>query len=151
MVGRWGMSEAVGLVAVLGTDSAGSWAPWSGDGPSEKTRQLVDDEVRALTDTAYDEALELLHDHLDRLAALAQALLDRETLDEADAYAAAGIPRPHDGSAATPTHAHAGQGRGLPVFPDANGRSPNLHNPSTPPSPGTRTLEVDEASERSPS
>ena len=86
------MSKAVGLVDVLGADGGG-WGPWSADGPSEKTRELVDDEVRALTDTAYKEALELLHAHLDKLATLAQALLDRETLDEPDAYSAAGLPR----------------------------------------------------------
>jgi cell division protease FtsH len=94
MVGRWGMSTAVGLVNVLGAESPAAWGPWSNDGPSEKTRELVDAEVRALTDAAYEQALELLRSHRPQLDALAQALLEHETLDEPDAYAAAGLPRP---------------------------------------------------------
>ena len=93
MVGRWGMSKAIGLISVLGMDGTATWGPWTSDGPSEKTRELVDDEVRRLTDASYDEALSLLRDHRDQLDALAEALLARETLDETDAYAAAGLPR----------------------------------------------------------
>ena len=151
MVGRWGMSEAVGLVAVLGSEDAGGWGPWTGDGLSEKTRELVDAEVRALIDAAYAQARELLHAHLDKLAELAQALLERETLDEPDAYAAAGIPHPHDDRVVAPAHERTGPARGLRAPMDANGRSPDPHTPSTALSPSPQTLEVDEPSERSPS
>ena len=41
----------------------------------------------------------LLHEHRDQLDALAQRLIEHETLDEADAYAAAGIDHPDDESA----------------------------------------------------
>ena len=48
MVGRWGMSEAIGPVAVLPhPDEEGLMAP-AGGGPSEATLQLVDDEVRRM-------------------------------------------------------------------------------------------------------
>ena len=42
---------------------------------------------------AHEEVLALLREHRSKLDALADALLARETLDEDDAYAAAGIPK----------------------------------------------------------
>jgi cell division protease FtsH len=42
---------------------------------------------------------ELLTENRERLDALAEALLERETLDELDAYAAAGIPREREPAA----------------------------------------------------
>ena len=60
-------------------------------GVSEELLAAVDAEVRRLVDECYAEALRLLEEHRDRLEAIAEALLEHETLDEADAYAAAGI------------------------------------------------------------
>ena len=60
---------------------------------SEATQRLVDEEVRRIVDTAHSEVTELLRNHRANLDSLAAALLERETLDEADAYAAAGLPR----------------------------------------------------------
>ncbi len=51
---------------------------------SENARQVVDEEVRRLIDKAYQDALELLHAHLDELGAIANALLSREQLDRED-------------------------------------------------------------------
>jgi cell division protease FtsH len=89
MVGRWGMSDRVGLVAVL--PRGGEPAAPGMDGTSEATRELVDAEVRRIVSETYQLALSRLREHRDRLEALAQALLDRETLDEEDAYEAAGF------------------------------------------------------------
>ena len=92
MVGRWGMSEAVGLVSVLpGPADDPRFFPGTGAGPSEATQQLVDSEVRRIVDECYDRARELLRDNRERLESLAGALLERETLDERDAYAVAGF------------------------------------------------------------
>ncbi|MEV0797457.1 ATP-dependent zinc metalloprotease FtsH [Kribbella sp. NPDC050281] len=91
MVGRWGMSAAVGPVSVL---------PVDGDPravASESLLNTVDEEVRRLIDECYQEARRLLRDNRDRLEGIAEQLLRHETLDEADAYAAAGIP--HDARA----------------------------------------------------
>ncbi|TML82865.1 MAG: hypothetical protein E6G09_09445, partial [Actinobacteria bacterium] len=44
-----------------------------------------------IVDEAYDEVVALLREHRSKLDDLALALLDRETLDGPDAYAAAGI------------------------------------------------------------
>jgi cell division protease FtsH len=91
MVGRWGMSEAIGLVTVLPADGVGPYA-LAGELVSERTRQAVDDEVRRIADECHAHALEMLREHRQQLDALAHALLEHETLDEMDAYAAAGIP-----------------------------------------------------------
>ncbi len=60
---------------------------------SEATQRLVDEEVRRIVETAHTEVAELLRTNRSNLDSLVAALLDRETLDEADAYAAAGLPR----------------------------------------------------------
>jgi cell division protease FtsH len=91
MVGRWGMSEAIGPVAVLPADGDGPFLPGVG-GASESTRRLLDEEVRRMIDAAHDEVTRLLREHREKLESLAQALLAHETLDALDAYAAAGLP-----------------------------------------------------------
>jgi cell division protease FtsH len=93
MVGRWGMSPKVGPIAVLPAD--GSQQSFFGDsnGPSQATRQLVDDEVRRIVDECYAEAVRVLRDNRERLEHLASALLQNETLDAEAAYEAAGVPR----------------------------------------------------------
>jgi cell division protease FtsH len=90
MVGRWGMSEALGPVVVLPRDGA---SPFATPEVSPETQKLVDDEVRRIVADAQDEVVALLRDNRERLDSLAQALLEHETLDEDDAYAAARVPR----------------------------------------------------------
>jgi cell division protease FtsH len=92
MVGRWGMSRAIGPISVLPVDGLGPYLP-GGSETSEATQRLVDEEVRRIVETAHADASELLRSHRSNLDSLAAALLERETLDEADAYAAAGLPR----------------------------------------------------------
>jgi len=91
MVGRWGMSEAVGPIAVLPADGQAPFLPGA-SATSESTQRLVDEEVRRLVDGAHEEVTRLLADHREQLESLAQALLKAETLDALDAYAAAGVP-----------------------------------------------------------
>ena len=92
MVGRWGMSEAIGFVAVEPADGQSPFLP--GASPvSEATQELIDAEVRRITEEAHDEVRNLLERERDKLDSLAEALLREETLDEADAYRAAGIDR----------------------------------------------------------
>lgn len=90
MVGRWGMSEAIGPVSVLDDQNRDMFGRQE---VSEDTMRLVDSEVRRILDDAYAEAVELLGKHRAQLDALAEALLDKETLEEAEAYEAAGIDR----------------------------------------------------------
>jgi cell division protease FtsH len=60
---------------------------------SEATQRVVDAEVKRIVETAHDGVVEVLREHRSNLDSLVAALLDRETLDEVDAYAAAGLPR----------------------------------------------------------
>ena len=90
MVGRWGMSTAVGLVAVLPRDGV---EPWS-EPVSPRTLELVDEEVRRTIEDAYTNVIALLTAERSRLDALADALLERETLDQIDAYRIAGLAEP---------------------------------------------------------
>jgi cell division protease FtsH len=92
MVGRWGMSPAIGPIAVLPRDGIGPALPGAAE-TSPHTQQLVDDEVRRIVEEAHREVLELLRQNRSKLDSLANALLEHETLDEDDAYAAAGVPR----------------------------------------------------------
>jgi cell division protease FtsH len=91
MVGRWGMSDAIGPVAVLAADGQGPFLPGVSE-TSEETQRQVDEQVRLLVESAHDHVTRLLTDHRDQLEGLAQALLKAETLDALDAYAAAGVP-----------------------------------------------------------
>jgi cell division protease FtsH len=103
MVGRWGMSEAIGLVSVL--PRPGNESPFpaaDANAPAESTRELVDSEVRRIVEECYGHAVERLQDNRERLDSLAHALLEHETLDEKDAYAAAGFDAPPPASAQPP-------------------------------------------------
>jgi cell division protease FtsH len=90
MVGRWGMSDKVGPIAVLPSESAGPFLPGVRE-TSEETERLLDHEVRRMVDEAHAYVSGLLNEHRDQLDSLAHALLDAETLDAIDAYAAAGV------------------------------------------------------------
>jgi cell division protease FtsH len=91
MVGRWGMSDAIGPIAVLPMDGQGPLLPGVRE-TSEATQRIIDEEVRRLVESAHEEVTHLLIEHRDQLDSLAQALLKAETLDAKDAYAAAGVP-----------------------------------------------------------
>ena len=97
MVGRFGMSEEIGFVAVLPQDGEQAY-PWMSQA-SERTRQRVDDEVRRIVDEAHDDAIRLLSENRDRLDSLAEALVREETLDQPQAYAAADVTAPIDDTA----------------------------------------------------
>ena len=86
MICRYGMSEAIGPVSFdddggdvfLGRDFAQK------KNYSEKTAQQIDDEVKSLLTSLYDEAKQLLTDNRSVLDAIADALLERETLETSD-------------------------------------------------------------------
>jgi cell division protease FtsH len=86
MVTEWGMSEKIGMVNVseheehmfLGRDL------FKGREVSEQTARDIDGEVRRIIDEAYSRAKEILESNKDKLIALAEALLEYETLDAAE-------------------------------------------------------------------
>jgi cell division protease FtsH len=85
MVGRWGMSKVVGMVAVLQRDGQGPFLPGAAEA-SEETQRLVDEEVRRIVAEAYEAVLSLLRENRPKLDSLAEALLELETLDQAEVY-----------------------------------------------------------------
>ena len=91
MVGRWGMSEAVGPIAVLPSEASGMLLTGVSE-TSEATQQLIDSEVRRIVDEGHRHVSELLTTHRDQLESLTRALLEAETLDAIEAYAAAALP-----------------------------------------------------------
>jgi cell division protease FtsH len=92
MVGRWGMSPAIGPVAVISRDGMGPLLPGVAE-VSPETQKLVDEEVRRIVDESHQQVVTLLEENRGKLDSLANALLEHETLDEDDAYAAAGVAR----------------------------------------------------------
>jgi cell division protease FtsH len=97
MVGRWGMSDALGPVALIPRDGQGPFLPGVSE-VSPETQKLIDDEVRRIVEQAHAEVIALLKENRGKLDSLAKALLEHETLDEDDAYAAAGVE--HNGAGA---------------------------------------------------
>jgi cell division protease FtsH len=95
MVGRWGMSPAIGMIAVLPAEGINPLLPGASE-TSAETQRVVDEEVRRIVETAHAETTELLAAHRANLDSLVAALLEHETLDEAEAYSAAGLSRNPD-------------------------------------------------------
>jgi cell division protease FtsH len=91
MVGRWGMSDKLGPIAVLSRDGQSPFFPGASE-TSPQTQWLIDQEVRRLVDEAHVEVTQLLTEHREQLDSLSHALLEAETLDAPEAYAAAGVP-----------------------------------------------------------
>jgi cell division protease FtsH len=93
MVARWGMSEEIGPMAVADGPQDGLLLPGASPA-SPATRERVDEEARRIIEEAEEEVIALLERERHRLDALAQALLKRETLDQADAYRLVGAEAP---------------------------------------------------------
>jgi len=133
MVTRFGMSERVGAIAVgdreqeifLGRELAQRREI------SERTSELVDEEVKRIIDEAYRRAREILEGKRATLDALAAALLERETLEREEIVAVvAGRPLPPRRE--TPALGAAAE----PAAPAAKGTAPQpLAVPKQAPSP----------------
>ena len=86
MVCDWGMSEKLGPLTLgkkeeqifLGKELAYH------QNYSEKTAMEIDQEIRRIVSESYERAKTLLSENLDTLHRIAQALLERETLEEED-------------------------------------------------------------------
>ena len=82
MITEWGMSDRLGFVYY--GDASLSQQPQFDFGASkdfsDKTTQLIDEEVKRVIDTAYADTRRMLEENRDKLEALAQALLKYETI-----------------------------------------------------------------------
>jgi len=83
MVTRFGMSDVIGLMAIGQADQEiflGRELVQRRE-ISEHTSQQVDQEIKRVLDEAQERARSIVKEHLDLLERVAQALLDRESLD----------------------------------------------------------------------
>jgi cell division protease FtsH len=80
MVTVYGMNAKVGNLSFYDPQQENTFTkPYS-----DETGKLIDDEVRALVDTAYKRTLHLLTEKKEQVDKLAQALLEREVLHQQD-------------------------------------------------------------------
>lgn len=77
MVTEYGMSEKLGMVQLEGPNT-----PMMGVNYSQDTASMIDSEVRDLTAKGYNNAISIVAQYEDKFDAIAQALLEHETLDE---------------------------------------------------------------------
>ena len=83
MVTKYGMSDRIGAIMLgqneeevfLGRDFS------QGKGYSEETAGIIDEEVKAIVDNAYQKAEEILKANIDKLHAVAGVLLEKEKID----------------------------------------------------------------------
>jgi cell division protease FtsH len=120
MVTQFGMSEVIGLMAVGDEDHEVFLGRELSQrrGVSEHTARQVDTEVKRILDDAHEKAREILDVEEDLLERIAQALLERETLDRSEIRL-------------------LDEGKDLPpleklIIPGAPVESPLLHGPSQP-------------------
>ena len=86
MVTQFGMSEKIGMMAVGDREQEIFLGREFGQRRevSERTAEIVDDEVKRFIDEAHEKARKILNDHRELLERIALALLDRETIDRDD-------------------------------------------------------------------
>ena len=83
MVTKYGMSDRIGAMMLgssqeevfLGRDFA------QGKEYSEETASLVDKETKRIIDKAYEQAIDILNTHIDKLHAVAKVLLEKEKIE----------------------------------------------------------------------
>jgi cell division protease FtsH len=97
MVTQFGMSDRVGAMSVGDREQEIFLGREFGHRRevSERTAEMVDDEVKRMIDEAYEKARVILSENRELLDRMAMALLDRETIDREDVdLLAAGKPLP---------------------------------------------------------
>ncbi|MEZ4287799.1 MAG: ATP-dependent zinc metalloprotease FtsH [Polyangiales bacterium] len=123
MVTEWGMSDRLGPLAYVEKEETGFLGASYHKDYSEETAKEIDDEVRRIITAEYTRAKGLLDANRDKLDALAEALLERETLNREEIEAVMkGLPLPPARTVVIPTYAEKRKDRGdrregKPVFP----------------------------------
>jgi cell division protease FtsH len=87
MVTNWGMSDALGRVALSSSSESYLGEMEGMRSYSEETARMIDGEVKAIIDVQYSRVLTLLKDHREGLERIVSVLLERETL-HAEEFAA---------------------------------------------------------------
>ena len=82
MILQWGMSARLGFVDYSGSDQREQLI--SEKEYSPETARVIDEEIRALIDHAYEEATRMVREHWEQVTLVADALLRFETLQRDD-------------------------------------------------------------------
>ena len=123
MATKWGLSERLGPLKYDEDDGEVFLGMSAGTRPksiSPETARLIDEEVRRIIDESYGRAKDILTENQDKLHALAEALIEYETLnhDQISDIMAGNKPRPpSDGDA---------------LSRDATARATNVRSPRAP-------------------
>jgi len=101
MVTRWGLSERLGPLA-YGEEEEEVFLGRSvtqHKNVSDETAHIIDEEIRNIIDRNYDRARRLLKENMDKLHAMAEALVKYETIDQQqiEDIMAGRTPRPPQG------------------------------------------------------
>ncbi|MEQ8845955.1 MAG: ATP-dependent zinc metalloprotease FtsH [Phycisphaerales bacterium] len=78
MVTEWGMSDKLGFLRYTGSDTRESYLP--DKDYSDRTAELIDQEIRRIVDEAFAQAKDMLDQNWNKVEAVAEALLKHETL-----------------------------------------------------------------------
>ncbi len=101
MVTKWGLSEKLGPLTYSEEDGEVflGHSVTKHKNVSDETAHLIDEEVRAIIDRNYHRAQDILTSNLEKLHAMAEALIKYETLDsqQIDDIMSGRTPRPPDG------------------------------------------------------
>jgi len=83
MVTKWGMSKKVGPISFNNHEEHPFLGKYISNKQSysEETAQQIDNEVKSIIEFCYDRAKDIIQKHIDELHRVAEALLDRESLD----------------------------------------------------------------------
>jgi len=96
MVVYYGLNKKIGNISYY--DSTGQQEYAFTKPFSESTAKEIDDEIRKLTDSAYQRAKDILTEHKDKLTIVAEKLLEKEVIFTDDLEAVFGkrdFPNPH--------------------------------------------------------
>ncbi len=115
MVTKWGLSERLGPLMYDETDGEpflGMSASARPKPHSPDTAKAIDEEVRKIIDGCYDQAEQLLKDNEDKLHAMAEALVEYETLssEQIDDIMAGAKPREPDDTPPAPKSSESDSG-----------------------------------------
>jgi cell division protease FtsH len=126
MVTRYGMSESLGTMVYVDTESDSVFGRMNSKTVSEVTQQKVDAEIRSLLDQQYALAKNLLENNRDKVDAMVVALLEWETIDadQVNDIMAGNSPRPPKPSEDVKSTTSSTNGDG--------GNSPNTAKGSSP-------------------
>ncbi|MCL2791923.1 MAG: ATP-dependent zinc metalloprotease FtsH [Spirochaetaceae bacterium] len=93
MVCEWGMSTKIGPIALGQEDEPifiGKEIAQHKD-YSEETAKLIDEEIRTILKECYDETMQIITEHKDKLDLMAETLVVKETLDDLEIRTLLGI------------------------------------------------------------